>query len=303
MTDSELQLARAQKWRLDGRAVRTLEDAREFIESVGFCLMYPLRPPVLLPTFIGAFVGSDDRLPMVQHAFSDPRAQEATELMVRLLRERTAYEANLFDENNNFLVAGSVFPYFYALMGERNPKQAPKAGARSEYSQLAVDAFEVIRKRGPISKQKLREEAGGDLSLAALDRALAELWSKLRITRVDYSPAEGASWDELFRWSPDAVREGMNLSVASALSALISKYLDSVVAAEPLEVEIFFSKLVPRSRVKEAINALLAARELSFVHVGSRSLIQITPPRAPFSPREQSTSIDPRRKKLSTQPK
>jgi 23S rRNA pseudouridine2605 synthase len=303
MTDSELQLARAQKWRLEGRAVRTLEDAREFIESVGFCLMYPLRPPVLLPTFIGAFVGSNDHLPTVQHAFSDPRAQEATELMVRLLRERTAYEANLFDENNNFLVAGSVFPYFYALVGERNPKQAPKAGARSEYSQLAVDAFEVIRKKGPISKQKLREEAGGDLSLAALDRGLAELWSKLRITRVDYSPAEGASWDELFRWSPDVVREGMNLSVASALSALISKYLDSVVGAEPAEVELFFSKLVPRSRVKEAINALLAARELSFVHVGSRSLIQITPPRALFTPREQSVSIDPRHKKLSTQPK
>jgi hypothetical protein len=303
MTDSELQLARAQKWRLDGRAVRTLEDAGKFIESVGFCLMYPLRPPVLLPTFIGGFVGSDDRLPTVQHAFSDPRAQEATELMVRLLRERTAYEANLFDENNNFLVAGSVFPYFYALVGERNPKQAPRAGARSEYSQLAVDAFEVIRKQGPVSKQKLRETLGGDVSLAALDRALAEVWSKLRITRVDYSPAEGASWDVLYRWSPDAVREGMNLSVVSALSALISKYLDSVVAAEPAEVETFFSKLVPRSRVKEAVNALLAARELSFVHVGNRSLIQITPPKIPSTPQERRASTDPPRKRFSTQPK
>ena len=303
MTDSELQLARAHKWRLDGRAVRTLEDAQEFIESVGFCLMYPMRPTVILPTFMGAFVGSDDRLPTVQHAYSDARAQHATELMVRLLRERTAYEANLFDENNNFLLAGSVFPYFYALVGERNPKQAPKAGARSEYSQLAVDAFEVIRRKGPISKQKLREEVGGDLSLAALDRALAELWSKLRITRVDYSPAEGASWDELFRWSPDAVREGMNLSVASALSALISKYLDAVVAAEPTEVEIFFSKLVPRSRVKEALNALLAARELSFAHIGNRSLIQITPPRTPSIVPEHSARTDARQKRVPTPPK
>ena len=303
MTESELQLARAQKWRLDGRAVRTLEDAREFIESVGFCLMYPLRPPVLLPTFIGAFAGSDDRLPTVQHAFSDPRAQEATELMVRLLRERTAYEANLFDENNNFLVAGSVFPFFYALVGERNPKQAPKGGGRSEYSQLAVDTFEVIRNKGPISKQKLREELGGALSLAALDRALAELWSKLRITRVDYSPAEGASWDVLYRWSLDVVREGMNLSVASALSALISKYLDSVVAAEPAEVENFFSRLVPRSRVKEAINALLAARELSFVHVGNRSLIQITPPRSPSVLQDQKPVRDPRRMKIAVRQK
>jgi len=34
---------------------------------------------------------------------------------------------------------------------------------------------------------------------------------------------------------------------------------------------------VARSRVKEAVNALLAARELSFVHVNGRSMLQITP--------------------------
>ena len=279
MTDSELQLARAHKWHLDGRGVRTLEDAREFIESVGFCLMYPRRPPVLLPTFIGAWVGADEQLPTWQHAFDDPRAQSATELMVRLLREKAAYEANLFDENNNFLVAQSVFPYFYALLGERNPKQAPKPGPRSEYSQLACDAFEVIQRDGPISKQKLREKLGGEPSLAGLDRALSELWSKLRITRVDYSPAEGASWDVLYRWSAEAVREGISLSVPEALSALASKYLDCVVAAEQSEVETLFSSLVPRSRVTQAINALLSARELSFVHVGNRSLLQVTPPK------------------------
>lgn len=279
MTDVELQQARARKWCLDGRAVRTLDAAQEFIESVGLCLMYPLRPPVLLPTFIGAWVGTDDRLPMWQHAFADPRAKQASDLMVRLLREKLAYEANLFDENSNFLLAASLFPYFYALAGERNPKQAPKAGARSGYSQLAQDAFAVIHREGPISKHKLREKLGGDLSLPALDRSLGELWSKLRITRVDYSPEEGASWDVLYRWAPEAVREGIGLSLGVALSALLSKYLDCVVAAEPVEVESFFSHIVPRSRIKEAINTLLAARELSFLHVGNRSLIQVTPPK------------------------
>jgi hypothetical protein len=277
MTDQDLDQLRREKWRLDGRPVRTLEDARGFLESVGFCLMYPLRPPVLVPTFMGAWVGADDHLPTWQHAFADPRAQEATELMVRLLREHAAFEANLFDENNNFLVAASVFPYFYALVGERNPRQAPKPGPRSEYSPLACDAFEVIRRQGPISKQKLAEVLGGSLSSLALDRALGELWSKLRITRVDYKPREGAFWDVLYRWASDAVREGIGLSVAEALSALISKYLDCVVAADQQELESFFGNLVPRSRVKEAINALLAARELSFIRVGHRSLVQITP--------------------------
>ena len=155
-------------------------------------MMYPSRPVLPLPTFMGAFVGSEERLPTWQHAYSDPRAAEATGLMIRLLRERAAYEANLFDENNAFLVAASVFPYFYALVGERNPKLAPKAGSRSQYSALACDAFELIRRDGPISKQKLQEALGGSGSLAALDKALGELWSKLRITRVDYNANEGS---------------------------------------------------------------------------------------------------------------
>jgi hypothetical protein len=280
MTESELQQARAQKWHLDGSTVRTIEDARSFVESAGFCLLYPVRPPVLVPTFVGAFVGADDRLPTWQHVFADQRALDAKELMVRLLRERAAFEASLFDENNAFLLAASVFPFFYALVGERNPRQAPKGGPRSEYSQLACDSYEAIRRDGPVSKQKLIETLGGSVSEAALDRALAELWSKLRITRVDYKAGEGAFWDVLYRWAPHAVREGISLSVGEALSALLTKYLDCVVAADQSEVESFFGNIVPRSRVKEAIKALLGARELSFAHVGGRSLIQVTPPRA-----------------------
>ena len=140
-------------------------------------------------------------------AFADPEAHEAKDLMVRLLREKTAYEANVFADNN-FLVSAAVFPYFYGLVGDRNPRQAPKTGSRSEYSTLAVDAFRLVQKEGPISKYRLRELIGGDVSEAALDRALDELWARLRITRVDYKPDEGVFWDVLFRWSPDAVKEG-----------------------------------------------------------------------------------------------
>jgi len=283
MTD--LDQMRREKWHLDGHAVRTFDDARSFLESVGFCLMYPMRQQVLVPTFMGAWVGSDQRLPTWQHAFADPRAQEATEVMVRLLRDRAAYEANRFEENNAFLIAASIFPYFYALVGERNPKLVPKPKPHSDYSQLACDAFALIARDGPISKQKMRDVLGGSVSFVALDHALGELWSRLRITRVDYNPTEGAFWDVLYRWSPDAVREGINLSVGEALTALLSKYLSSVVAVDQQELESFFGNFVPRSRVKDAINALLAARELSFIRVGNRSLIQITPAKVEAVPR------------------
>jgi Winged helix DNA-binding domain len=279
MPDIDLEQLREDKWRLNGIPARTIEDARSFLESVGFCMMYPQRQTVLAPTFIGAWVGSDENLPTWQHAFADPRAQEATTLMVRMLRERDAYEANLFNENA-LLVAASIFPYFYALAGDRNPKQPPKAGPRSEYSQLASDTFALIQRKGPISKQQMREDLGGSVSLVALDHALGELWSRLRITRVDYDNQGGSSWDVLYRWSPDAVREGMEISVGEALSFLISKYLDCVIAADQQEIELFFGNFVSRSRVKDAVNLLLNARELSYVRVGNRLLLEITPAKA-----------------------
>ena len=51
MTSDELIELRREKWRLNGVPIRTLEDARSFVESAGFCLTYPSRPALLLPTF------------------------------------------------------------------------------------------------------------------------------------------------------------------------------------------------------------------------------------------------------------
>ena len=273
MHETHLYELRRERWRLNRRPLRTLDDARTFIDSVGFCLLYAQRPAVLLPTFLGAWKGSDEKLPTGSTAFADPDATAAKELVVRLLREKSAYEANVFPENN-FILSAAVFPYFYALVGDRNVKQAPKAGPRSEYSLLAVHAFERIEKDGPIPKHRLRERLGGDLSEAALDRALDELWARLRITRVDYKPDEGVFWDVLSRWSPQAVKEGATLPVTAALTALVSKYLDCVLAVSQDELEQFFSHFVGRARVREAVNALQAARELSFVHVGGRVMLQ-----------------------------
>jgi hypothetical protein len=137
-----------------------------------------------------------------------------------------------------------------------------------------VDAFLLIQKHGPISKQRLQASLGKAISEAALDRALDELWAKLRITRVDYKQDEGVFWDVLFRWAPAAVKEGMHVSVAEALTALVSKYIDCVRAVTQEEVENFFSTLVGRARVREAVNALQAARELGFVHVGGKVMLQ-----------------------------
>src|SRR5262249_61766366 len=81
----------------------------------------------------------------------------------------------------------------------------------------------------------------------------------------------------LYRRGPGAVKEGVGLSGPEALSGLVSKYLDCVIAVDQAELEAFFGRFVARSKIKEAVNALVTARELSFVHVGGRTMLQITP--------------------------
>jgi len=312
MTELELREHRRKKWRLDRNPLRSSDDAREFLESVGFCLMYPVKPPLLVPTFLGACAGSEANLPLRPQAFDDPRARQAEAWVLDMLRQRIAFETNLFGETP-MLLAASVLPYFYALVGDRSPKAERKKDSDSvQLSPLARDTWAALRQSGPLAKAKLRELLGGAPSDAALDRALGELGASLKIARVDESSEAGATWELLHRWAPEAVEEGIGLSVAQSLSALVSRYLECVVAAEAKEVEEFFSRLAPRSRVRESVNALLAARELAFVPVGSRTLIHIAPPRPPVTfrrvapapavrgrtPREKTVRVKPLRGKM-----
>ena len=272
MTEQELIEQRRTKWRVNGSPIRTLEEARQFIDEIGFCLMYPVRPQKLVPTFFAATLGSDADLPLQQQAFSDPRAGTVTELMIRLLRSRFAYETNTFGETP-FLFSASVFPYFYATVTDYYPKQPPKKRGRERPTPLVVDTFRLLQRHGAMNKQQLRAELGGDLSEVAIDHALHALWSALKITRVDYSPQTGTVWDVLYRWTPEIVDEGSHISVGEAISALLSRYVDTVIAADQNDIEDFFSVIAPRSRVRAIINALLSAREFPPVSVDGRMLI------------------------------
>lgn len=281
MTETSLHDQRAHNWSTAGNPVRTIEDARAFVDRVGFCLVYPERSLPLIPTFIGAYAGSGDGLPDAKHAFADPRTSQAVELMVRLLREHGAYEMNLLP-GANLVVSPALFPYFYALVSDRNPKAAPKVRAQgATVSPLAITVFEALQQKGPLSKSQLREMVGREPSNAALDRALSELWVILKITRVDYRRDAGAFWDVLYRWSPQVVKEGINISAPEAISAILSRHLESAIAVTQDEIEQFFSYMTSRSKVREAIHALLAARELSYMTVGVKTLIRLTPPPEP----------------------
>src|SRR5215471_9867121 len=181
MTELELQQQRAQNWRIAGNPVRTFEDARSFVDDVGFCLMYRERSLPMVATFVGAYAGSSENLPDAVHAFADPRAKPATELAVRLLRERAAFEIGL-SAGCDLIVSAALFPFCYALLGDHNPKALPKVRTQGAViSPLAVTVFEALQNHGPLNKTVLREKVGREMSDTALDRALNELRAVLKI--------------------------------------------------------------------------------------------------------------------------
>ncbi len=274
MTEQELEQARRRKWRWASPPA-SAQEAQELLEAVGLCLLRAQKGAPPLSVFPGPAAASDPALPAPQG------------FTLELLRQRQVFEARIYG-NNVLLLALSVFPYFYALTGDRNPEQESGVVARAgKLSRLAADVYSAIRQQGGATRRRLRDDLGGEPSPAALDRALGELWSRLLIVRVDYTAAQGASWEALYRWAPEAVKQGIRLSVAESLSGLVSRYLDAVIAAEPKEVESLFSLFAPRSRVKETVNALIAAREVSFCTVGRRTLLELTPPVAAVHPRKR----------------
>lgn len=283
----DLQQQRAARWRTDGqRPIRTSEDARAFIDSVGFALIYPTRPVVTAPTFIGAVLGTNEDLPIASKAAVDPRTQLSSELVLRLLNDRLAFEVP-FGEAGSLLVSATEFPYFYALLGERNPKSLPSEGVRGEKT-LASHTFKLLAKQ-PMTEQEMLSAHGKGISESALARALHELWSKLRAVRVDLldRTAESPKWDVLYRVAPAQVNRGAHLSQAEALSALISKYLETVFAAELREIEEFFGQVTSRSKVSEVMKALTAAREFESTVVGHTSMVRLVA-REPMSELEST---------------
>src|ERR1051325_1970304 len=143
MTEQELEKLRRDKWRISGQPIATFEDGHVFLDSVGLCVMYPLKPAELLPSFLAAVVGDDRGLPAPKQAFADERAQRAIELGNRLVAQGAAFESNVFPENC-LLLSMTVFPYFFVLASERAP-----GVHREPLSQLASMTWKILESAGP----------------------------------------------------------------------------------------------------------------------------------------------------------
>ena len=273
MTSEQLEAARAERMRQNGHGTITLEDARTWIEETGLCLFLPRRQfsSSIAPSFVEAVAGQRDATP------NPPQIAAAEELLVRLELDGVAVRLNLLGqpgEQPDFVVAGWVLPYVYALRGDRDWRRTPQLTGSRQVSPLAVQAYKLLE-ANETNLSELTHTLGREVTEAAVLRAITELWQQLRIIPVIDAPGKSARWQLLRLRFQKAIAEGASTSQVTAISVLASIYLQAVIAATMEEVEIFLSPLTARSKVREVLRGLVATRQVHTISMGHAPLFYV----------------------------
>jgi hypothetical protein len=175
----------------------------------------------------------------------------------------------------DFVASTAVFSYIFTLRGDKAWKQPPATSGALKVSNLALAIHEALSRRGALSAYDLTTEVGKEVTEAAVLRALGELWTHLRVLPLAQPDGAATLWELSSARFTKQIKAGANAGQPSALSALISLYLGQAVVAAEDEIESFLSPLASRSRIRDVIHALLAARELDTIAIEGRTMLHV----------------------------
>lgn len=220
--------------------LQTVHDALEFVNQRGFVTLWPIRG-IEVPSLWAATAGA--RPVAAEH---DDPGHITWGWKDQMLDQRQWYYAKLLRGKATF-VSLEVLPNFYAVSLREADlddfRQAYRAGTLSREAHQIADA---LLEHGAMDSIALRRRAG--LSSAEnksrFDRGLTELQKGLWILPIGV--AEAGSWRYAFiyefldRWFPDLPSHAGFLRRERARATLINNYLQSVGAAEEIEIKKVF---------------------------------------------------------------
>jgi len=281
-TAAQLADARCKLWHQQGEALLTLENLRSWVNAAGLVLFAP-RPQIAspAPSLVEAVLGEPNSNPTLD------QLSTAKSLLGRLIAEGLAVPLNLLGagpgtvhagapgDTPDFVASTAVFSYIFTLRGDKAWKQPPAATGPLKVSQLALATGEALARSGPLTALAVAAEVGKEVTEAAALRALAELWSHLRVLPLPQPDGLPSLWELSSTRFTKQIKAGANAGQPSALSALISLYLGQAIVASEDEIESFLSPLAPRSRIRDVVHALLAARQLDTLAVEGRTVLHV----------------------------
>jgi len=259
---------RAERWRQKSDPVLTREDASAWINTSGLCLYLPRRHQFLAPapSFVEATIGAPSETP------APAAIANARELMIRVVESGEALPLNLFgtlSEQPDFLASREAFPYIFTMRGGRNWKLPPPKA-----TPLVTAIWNLLEDGGSLEATEIQAGLGHEITEAAVVRSLMDLWGGLRVMPV-YAENGPTRWELTQKRFGDALTAANKIAQTTGLSALVSLYLESVIAATPEEIETFLSPLTARSKVREVVNGLAATRQIAIVPVGTQTMYHV----------------------------
>ena len=247
LTRAALVEARAERYRQRSHLrVRSKEEALEFLNDVGLCLLFSASD-IELPSLWGALCGEDSPVPShhdnrelgLAWRWKDELPVAGQVLYGKFLRRKPVF------------ISLELAPYFYAL----SPNYGhPAEDYMQDYvdGRLSVEAkqvFEVLLQEGALPTSRLRLEAGlgGKANASRFDRALAELQMDFRISKVAISDANRWGYcyvyDLLPRHFAEIVEAARAITGKQAREEILLRYLRTVVASTAREVLKLFGWL------------------------------------------------------------
>ncbi len=261
------------------RRVRTIEEARAFVEEVGFCHFWPIKG-VEMPNLFHAIAG---RVRPVPDEHGDPDGSKCWGWKDHALDKKWWYYGKLLRRRAT-LVSLAALPYFYAL--------SENYGDLKDYLQEYADGlmtaeakaiYEALLEHGPLDTIRLRREAhmSAQSAKSRFDRTLVELQVGLKVLPVGV--AETGAWRYAFVYEivqkhlPNLPEQARHITRSQARRMLVLRYLDNVVAADRRMVgKVFHVLKWTPTELERTISALLqegAVREVQVKGLDQTQLI------------------------------
>jgi len=263
------------------RRLHTVEEARAFVEEVGFCHLWPIKGAEL-PNLFHAIAGRERPVPMEHDdadigkcwGWKDESLDKKWWYYGKLLRRRAT------------LISLGLLPYFYALSenyGDLNDYLEEYEAGMMTAEAKAI--YEALLEHGPLDTVRLRREAhmSAESAKARFERTLTELQVGLKVLPVGV--AEAGAWKYAFTYEilqrhlPELPEQARQIGRGEARRVLVARYLDNVVAAERKMIGQAFHvfRWTPRE-LDRTIVALLeegAVQEMEIEGVKGQQLVSV----------------------------
>jgi hypothetical protein len=242
------------------RRIQTPEQARAFVERVGFCFLWPIKG-IEMPNLFHAVAG---RVRSVPNKHNDPDLSKCWGWKDGALGRRWWYYGKLLRRKAT-LVSLELLPAFYAC--------SENYGSLDDYLEeyragtMTAEAkriYEVLLEQGPLDTVRLRREAhmAAEGAKSRFERALVELQVGLKVLPIGV--AEAGAWRYAFvyelvqRHFPELPQQARELSRGQARRMLARRYLENVVVADRRMLDQAFHVLQWTRREMDAtLDALL----------------------------------------------